>query len=124
MQMKRLSRLLALAWLIFGILFLVGCPGVTPPPDYSPLDQAKFNAAKWLGIYNSQFEDYKSMTANPDTLTEAQKEVLRKKKALLVETKPALDLYTSYVDQGVVPSPETEQSVLDLINRLQGLATQ
>ena len=124
MQIKRLSRLLATAWLILGILFLVGCPGVTPPPDYSPLDQAKFNAAKWLGIYNSQFEDYKSMTANPDTLTEAQKEVLRKKKALLVEIKPALDLYTSYVDQGVVPSPETEQAVLDLINRLQGLATQ
>jgi hypothetical protein len=71
-----------------------------------------------LGIYNAQDRDYRSMVAIPN-LTEAQKAVLKNKKAIMVKVYPLIDAYRITVSQGGTPDQATEQTILNLLNQLQ-----
>jgi disulfide oxidoreductase YuzD len=79
---------------------------------------AKEKAVWMMGIYNRQFDDYQVMVARPD-LTDAQKEILRQKKKVLVELKPLIAAYDGYVQQDAAPSPQLEAQITDLLNQLQ-----
>lgn len=71
-------------------------------------------------IYNAQHEDYVRMAKDPAT-TEAQKEVMRKKKPILETLQTLIPMYDSSVTAGV-PNGEVEQQIYDLINKLQSMA--
>lgn len=55
-------------------------------------------------------------------VTESQKKALRKKKQILVEAKPLLDIYTTYARDGTVPEgvviTTLEKQLTNLLNRL------
>jgi hypothetical protein len=78
----------------------------------------KEKAVWMMGIYNRQFDDYQVMVARPD-LTDAQKEILRQKKKVLVEVKPLIAAYDGCIQQGTAPSPQLETQITDLLNQLQ-----
>lgn len=74
--------------------------------------------ATWmLSVYNKQFDDTMAMAQRTD-LTEQQKEIVRKKKKILVEVKPYIKTYTTFVDAGGVPAQETEDKIIELLNDL------
>jgi hypothetical protein len=104
--------------LIFG---LVSCGPKAPQPEYSPQEIAERNAATWLHIWNSQFEDHVAMS-KMSNLTDGQKEILNKKADLLTQSKPILDVYASAVKQGITPSATTEQELMMLMNQLSQMA--
>jgi hypothetical protein len=70
-----------------------------------------------LGIYNAQDRDYRSMSAMTN-LTDAQKKVLQTKKAVMVQVYPMINAYRITVEAGGIPDAKTEQTILDLLNRL------
>ena len=113
--MKRLTKL---AVILLAVLFLIGCPGLIPKDLKSPADMNPKELATWaLGIYNAQYDNYVTVSARAD-LTEDYKEMLRKKKKVLVELWPYLRLYVGYVDSGVVPTQELETKIIELIDNL------
>lgn len=97
------------------ILFVAGCAtvGVKPWSDRSPQEKSSY----FMAIYNKQFNDTVAMASNPN-ITEAQKQIVRKKKAILKELWPAITFYDSVVARGEIPAIMDEQAILDLINRL------
>lgn len=70
-------------------------------------------------VYNSQHKDYLSMAANPAT-TEAQKEILRKKKPMIDKLGTLIPLFDSAVQTGTA-TPDQQQEIMDLINSLESL---
>ena len=77
--------------------------------------------ATWMmGIYNSQAKDYKEMIKRPN-LTNDQKQVLRNKKEVAKKIWPLLNTYRTYVNSGAVPTRQTEDQIIGLINELTGL---
>lgn len=115
--MKRVSIALA----IILVLFLVACAGqdVKPVSEMTPKEKATW----MLSMYNKQYDDYLVVAAKPD-LTEAQKEVLRKKKKIMQEVYPLIELYSSYVEAGSVPTKETEAQIINYLNELATLVTE
>jgi len=99
---------------------LVAC-GPKTGPQYAPQEQAERNSAKWLHIWNAQFEDHVAMSQMPN-LTNTQKRVLNKKADLLTQSKPLLDTYVLAVKGGGVPSATTEQQLMLLMNQLSQMA--
>jgi hypothetical protein len=73
-------------------------------------------------IYNAQHEDYMAQAANP-ALPEAQKEILRKKKPILVTLQTLIPIYDQQVQLGN-PSTVNEQKIYNLLTQLQGLVVQ
>lgn len=84
----------------------------------SPADMSAKELATWaMGIYNAQYDNYKALVVRTD-LTEDYKEMLRQKKAILVELWPLLKLYIGYVDTGAIPTQELEAKIIGLIDDL------
>jgi hypothetical protein len=95
--------------------------------DMSPMEKSTYAMA----VYNRQYEDYMSQVGyNQDAtgawvaggevdLSEDQKEMLRSKKDILSNLYSAIQLYKGQMQFGNTPSPETEQEIYDLLNRLQ-----
>jgi len=77
---------------------------------------AKDKAAWAMALYNAQYDDYLRMTGMGN-LTEDQRQILRKKKAIMNELWPLLKLYAEYSKTGKIPT-DLEQQVTDLINQL------
>jgi hypothetical protein len=73
-----------------------------------------------LSVYNSQYEDYKVQAIRTD-LTEAQKEVLREKKAILTRVYPMINVYVGYADNGVIPEKDLETSIVSNLETLLSL---
>jgi hypothetical protein len=67
-------------------------------------------------VYNAQYQDYLSMTANPNT-TEEQKIILRKKKPILDTLGTLIPLYDRDVQTGIATADQ-EQKIYDLLNSL------
>lgn len=101
--------------LIITILFISGCP----MKPVQGLDNKESTLLRFYSFYNSQFMDYQRLTANPDDLSEEKKEVLRKKRDMLEELYPLIELYRFQLDNKSITSVETEQKILDLINRIE-----
>lgn len=59
------------------------------------------------------------MAANPAT-TEAQKEILRKKKPMIDKLGTLIPLFDSAVQTGTA-TPDQQQEIMDLINSLESL---
>lgn len=70
-----------------------------------------------LSVYNSQYEDYKVQAIRTD-LTEAQKEILRKKKEILTKVYPMISIYTGYASNGVIPEKELETTIVSNLETL------
>jgi len=62
-----------------------------------------------------------SVPINPK-LTAVQKELINKKRAILVKMEPYIDMYVTVVLGGGIPSAENEQAILDFIDQLTMLA--
>lgn len=109
--MKRAKYLLG----FLVIALIAGCAtvGVKPWNERSPQEKSSY----FMAIYNKQFQDTLRMAETPN-LTEAQKNIVRKKKEILGKLWPAIQYYDSIVVRGEVPSVLNEQAILDLINRL------
>ena len=105
---RRLFMKLFIAVIVFALATACATPPATP----------KEKAVWMMGIYNRQFDDYEAMVARPD-LTDAQKDILRQKKKVLVEVKPLIAAYDGYVQQGAAPSPQLEAQITDLLNQLE-----
>lgn len=70
-------------------------------------------------VYNAQHKDYMSMAANPAT-TEAQKQILRKKKPILDKLGTLIPMYDAAI-QTKTATPTQQQQIMDLLNLLEQL---
>lgn len=105
-----------IAVLLVMIFAFIGCAmqGAKPITEMTPKERVT-----WMyGVYNSQYEDYKSLAANPDALSDAQKEVMREKKKVLTKVYPMIKLYDGYVTNGAIPDREVEANIVSLLNQL------
>ena len=114
--MKRLKigvlLLTAMMFLLTGCA-LVGGIAPTDPLKMSPEQKVNF---AW-GIYKAQYSDYQRITADPSTLSEESKVILRKKKKMLTTAYHVIMAYRGIVQIGGVPTVEQETSLMDFINQ-------
>lgn len=89
--------------------------GVKPWAERSPVEKS----LSFMQFYNAQYADTMAL-ATSATSTPAQKEMAKKKKAILTELWPLVKLYDSYAQGGIVISPDLESQILGLINKLGG----
>ena len=118
------KKVRVLVLIAIAAMALTACAALqAPEQELTPLQKAE-KAATWMQeTYSAQYDDYKTMRAKPD-LTEAQKEVLRTKYAILAEAEPLIKTFRDAVRADTVPSPELESQIMALLNRLQTLTTQ
>lgn len=112
--MRRFKVSLAIILLAF---VLVACATTPAPQSMTPKQQATV----FLQTYNAVYDDTMSMATNPNA-TQAQKDMVVKKKAILTQVWPLLKAYTSIVDGGGTPTPESTAQLTNLINQLTTLA--
>lgn len=74
-----------------------------------------------MGIYNMQYENYKAKAAMPG-LTQGQKNMLRKKRALLTDVYPMIQAYDLYINAGNMPDEGMESEIMNLLDALERLA--
>lgn len=112
-------RKLRIAVPFLALLLLMACTmslGVKPWAE-----QTSKERLTWImGVYNSQDRDYRAMSQMTN-LTPAQKSMMTKKKAIMVQLYPLIDAYRLTVEAGGTPSRETEQTILNMLNQLQSL---
>jgi len=88
--------------------------GAVPFDKMTPMDKASF----FTSLYNKQYDNYLEVATQPGTLSEDQKTILRKKKALLEKVYPMIEAYADYVAAGVAPGAEKEQAIIKLLDDL------
>ena len=114
--MKRLK--IGVLLLIAMVFLLASCAmpgGVAPIDPLKMSPEQKVNFA-W-GIYKAQYSDYQRITADPSTLSEESKVMLRKKKKMLMTAYHAILMYRGIVQIGGVPTAEQETALMDFINQ-------
>lgn len=77
----------------------------------------KGKATMILATYNAQTA-YTVELSNRANLTEAQKESVRQRKAIIEKLDPMVKTYGALVGAGGVPSADMEQEIYKLIDRL------
>ena len=99
------------------LVFLSSCTalGMKSWAERSP----KEKALAILDAYNAEFQNTLNMALKPN-LTDAQKQVVRQKKAVLTQLYPLIQLYLGTVEAGGIPSVKDEQAILNLIDQLGG----
>ncbi len=110
-MLRKRSVLLVLAVLIAGCATMN--VNAKPWAQQTPKERANF----MLGIYNAQYDDTMRLATSP-LLSDAQKAMVVKKKAILKKMRPLLAAYLTYVDHGMAPSVDDEAALLNLINEL------
>jgi hypothetical protein len=105
------------------VVALAGCATVNVKP--MPTDNtAKLSttgkAAMILAAYNAQALSTKNMSNRPN-LTDAQKDLVRRKKAILVKMDPKVKAFGLIVKGGGVPSASDEQELYSFIDELAAL---
>lgn len=112
---KRTNRL------AIGLLLLVMlCSCATMPPVSQQADRER-QVEIWMSVYDQQYKDTMNIMSSPLS-TENQKEMGRKKTAILTEAWPLLKAYRDVVLAGGVPTESSTQAVTDVMNRLGRLA--
>jgi len=96
------------------ILICIGCA-----LNSTALKPQQEMLTRFEAFYLSQSNDYMVQVAKPN-LTEAQKDVLRQKREILVEAQPLIIVYGEIVMQGGTPSVAQEQAIIALLNRIGG----
>jgi len=87
----------------------------------NPADMNAKEMFVWAShVYSAQYDSYVTDAEQPN-LTEEKKEVMRKKKALLIELQPKLLLLGSYVETGTLPEQQTTDAIIELVEKLANL---
>lgn len=86
------------------------CQGMTP----------KQKAAGVMLTYNKAYDDYLVRVQDPG-LTEEQKEILARQKAILGQLYPKIKLYVEYAETGKLPYRGIEAEINNLIFELEKL---
>ena len=85
----------------------------------------KGKAAMMLSTYRTfgeqTIKDADSCVARGDACIEAERQMIRNKKAVLVKLDPLVVTFGSLVDNNVTPPASQEQAIYDLIDELVGL---
>lgn len=118
--MSKRTKLYHFIFVMVLLFFMVGCAkffalpeGAVPWEQMSPKDKAYvFNST-----YNHLAEDYKYQATMPN-LSEAQKDLLKSKWAVMKEVYPLIVTYSNIANTGGIPSPESEQAILMFLNQL------
>ena len=108
-------------FVLFCVLVFIGCVQSTsqkPFEKWTPKEKGIF----FMGMYNDQYESYKSISKLPN-LTEPQKQILRLKKKILTEVYGPIKLYIGYASMGKIPSVELEQYITEKLTSLEQLLT-
>ena len=105
---------------LMAVLLVIGLMACATTPASKPLT-AKQQAAVWMTVYNSQYDDTMAMAKNPSS-TPAQKEMVAKKKAILTKVWPLIKAYVAITDTGSTPTNAQGVAITDLINELTALA--
>jgi len=100
--------------LILAISFAAcGAVEIKPWTNRTPVEKSLF----FMDCYESQYSDTLNMAHRAD-LTDAQKEIVRAKKSLLMKVKPLLLSYDDYVKNGLTIPAGLEQRIIDFLNKL------
>lgn len=105
-------RKLHLALVLSFIVILAACATIGQKP-MTPQRQA----IVWMSVYNAEYDDVFNIMVSP-TSTPAQKDMARKKKAILVKVWPLIRAYVTVIDKGATPTPADTAAIIDLINKL------
>lgn len=123
-----------LKWIPVLVMSLcVGCAqlaGTTKPvSEMTPKEKLTYVE----GIYNSQYAEYQRtagyvlvddkwvLTYEPE-LSDAKREVMRKKKKMLTDLYPMIQTFRSYVMAGGLPPAQQEQVLFELLDQLTAMA--
>ena len=123
LSLERKKAIFLLIMLLVLVAFLGGCAGLMQQAgELKSIDEMtpKERATWFTSVYNSQDRDYRAMAARSD-LTAEQKEILRKKKAIMTQLYPMIQTYNLYIESGAVPTKEVEDRIIEMINNLTSL---
>lgn len=100
------------------ITVITGCAGFQPknPADMSPKEVAVWANRQYEQQYTSYLQDYEYAKNNI-----YMREVLLKKKVLMMEIYPLLLTYNEYVRTGAVPPEKMTDAIIRLIYELTGV---
>lgn len=118
----RKTRLLIIPILLASLLMGCATLGIGTPTDptkMSPKQLATFA----MGLYNRQYESYKTDIANPNN-TAIQKEGLVKRKAIITKAWPIISAFDLLVASGQTPTADQQKAVIDLVAQLVSLIPQ
>ena len=99
------------------IFTLAACAALETAQNLTPKQQLTV----WMQVYNSTYDDTMTM-ANSPSLTQAQKDLINKKKAILTQAWPLLKTATIIIDSGGTLSEDQSVVINGLINQLTTLA--
>lgn len=128
---ERKARQIAVLYLIllFVIAFFMSACAMKDGKSINDMTN-KEKLVMMYGVYNSQYSDYMRSTGYllssegvweksfSVDFTDDQKDILNKKKAILKELYPLINLYDSFVSTGITPSAESEQKIFELLDRI------
>lgn len=112
-------RLILIPILLAGLLCSCSTLNIGTPSDPSKLTPKQF-ATFAMGLYNRQYADYKAQVASPG-LTDAQKQILVKKKAILAQAYPLISTFDLSVAAGQATTKDQETAIMGLLNQIQTL---
>ena len=111
----RLFKRIAVYLVVLAFLF-PACATFGPAKSWTQMTP-KEKSLFFISTYNRQFDDTMKMAALTN-LTEGQKEIVRAKKAVLMQAYHPIRIYESIAVSGGIPSPQDEAAILDFINQL------
>lgn len=83
----------------------------------TPLQTAEKVALGFIQILNDQETQTASLSNQPN-LTDAQKQIVRQKKALLVQIWPKVKAFYALIEAGTVPTADVQTEITNLLNQL------
>ncbi len=89
-----------------------------------PLDNLndKQKAILYGNVWNAQFDSAEGMKADWKNLTPTQKKMARGLSAILTESRPWLDTYTTFADTGAIPPDDIARNLANAITKIIKLA--
>lgn len=100
---------------LFFLFFLIACAAVEQKP--SPLTPQQQLLMEAEIAYIDQYNDAMEMAGNPD-LSDAQKDILKLKKAILIKVQPMIRAYSVIVMGGGIPNESDGQAIKSLLNSI------
>jgi hypothetical protein len=97
------------------LIGIAGCAmmGAKPYSEMTPKERATYV----LSTYNQQYELYLKEATAPN-LSESKKEILRKKKELMVQMYPYIGTYANYAKQGAFAPEDVEMALMKIMDKL------
>ena len=117
MKGEVMKKKFAVLAVLMCFMLMSGCAWISA--NVKPWDQRtpKEKALAVLETWNTEFRNTETQAKRTD-LTETEKETVRIKKAILKESKPLIDVYRQTVNGGGIPTKESEDQILALLDKL------